>query len=381
MTLVAQDPDLKQPVTPDEDVVVVARGAGSPNTPRPRLQYGDPLRVCGSMAVVVLHLAMEVTEDPGAVGSGRWWFCAACDGAVRWAVPAFLMLSGALLLEPHPGETTSRFYAKRGKRLGVVLLFWPLFYLAWRRLYLGQDLSLRDGMRDLLVGEPFHHLHFLFALPGLYFLTPMLRVYTRHAPTGQFRLLTVVVLGVTVLAGLVQEIRGIGVSVSQNALTRFLPYLGFFLAGYALKDVVLSRRGMALAAAGFVASVGIYAAGTAWLVERFYPHPFAYYFVTQYSLTRVLGGICAFLLLASLFRRGVGWRPLDRLVSRWLAPASLGIYLIHPVFISLFQAVGVGVRNQPVWLALPLAWACVWTASLAATLLLQRLPYVGRIVG
>jgi surface polysaccharide O-acyltransferase-like enzyme len=130
-----------------------------------------------------------------------------------------------------------------------------------------------------------------------------------------------------------------------------------------------------------VASIALFAVGTAALVSWCSSHSFAFYFLTHYSVTRILGGISVFLLLATLFQRGICWPGLQTVVSRWLAPACLGIYLIHPVFIDLFQPVGIGVSRSPIWLSLPSAWISVWTASLATTLLLRRVPYLGRIVG
>jgi surface polysaccharide O-acyltransferase-like enzyme len=350
---------------------------------RTRLLYGDPLRVFGSLAVVATHLCTAITENTEAVGTSRWWQAALCDGATRWAVPAFLMLSGALLLEPVPGETTALFYRKRLKRLAYVCLFWPLFYQAWAKYYLHETVTPRSVLRDFVLAEPYYHLHFLFALPGLYFLTPMLRVYTRHAARRQFRLLTIVVLGVTVLAGGIQEIRGLTLDLSSNTLTRFLPYLGYYLGGYALRDVVLSRRGLLLAAAGLATSIILYAVGTSALVRLCWPHSFAFYFLTQYSLSRILGGISVFLLLATLFQRGIRWPFVNALVARWLAlaPSCLGIYLIHPIFIDLFKQVDSGITSLPLWLSLPATWIGVWTASLGTTLLLRRVPYLGRIVG
>ena len=89
-------------------------------------------------------------------------------------------------------------------------------------------------------------------------------------------------------------------------------------------------------------------------MRRFPDQSFGFYFVSQYSLTRFLGGVCVFLLAANLFRHGIRWAALARVVS-WLAPASLGIYLIHPVFVEVWRDL---IEWPKIWLGVPLTWAC-----------------------
>ena len=286
-----------------------------------------------------------------------------------------------LLLEPSLEETTAAFYRKHFKRIGPVILFWSLFYLFWGRFIDHEPRTLRSVVRDLVLGEPYYHLHFLFALPGLYFLTPMLRVYIRHAPARQFQLLTSATVSVTLLAGLIHELRGRAVGESLNAFTRFIPFLGFFLLGYCLRGVVLSRRGRIGVLAAFIASVVLYAAGTAWLAGRFPSHPFALYFLSQHSLTRLTGGVCVFLLMASLLHHGIRTPAINWMISRLLAPASLGVYLVHPIFIDVLRDSHSSLMNGPTWVSLPLATLAIWAASVTTTLLFRRLPLLRRLVG
>jgi surface polysaccharide O-acyltransferase-like enzyme len=378
MIAVAQHPGI-HPTAKAAEAAVPISGRAEAALSRPRLLYGDPIRVIGCIAVVGVHLSMRLTEDPMAAGSGLWWYYAFCDGAVRWAVPAFLMLSGALLLEPSPNESAAIFYRKRWRRMGPVLLFWPVFYLLWRSCYYHEALGLKDWVKMLVRAAPFHHLLFLFSLPGLYFFTPMLRVYIRNSNKREFHLFTIAVLATTLASGAIQEFLGVGFGLCYNAFTCFLPFLGFYLAGYALRDVLLTRRAMLVVLEGFVIAVLVYATGAALLMRR-YPYPFGLYFSSQYSVTRLLGGVCAFLLFANLFRDGIKWTWLARAVS-WLSTASLGIYLIHPVFIDLWHGVAVSLQWTNCGFGLLLTWAVVWASSLGATLGLRCIPVVRRIVG
>ena len=71
------------------------------------------LAVCG---VVFLHVAAGVVLGHE-VGTGDWWFGNVYDSVVRWCVPVFVMISGALLLDPGKKEDLSTFYKKRLARV------------------------------------------------------------------------------------------------------------------------------------------------------------------------------------------------------------------------------------------------------------------------
>ena len=63
-----------------------------------RVVYFDALRVFASLAVMVLHLAAQHWADVP-VDSGAWRAFNGWNSAVRWCVPVFVMISGALFLE------------------------------------------------------------------------------------------------------------------------------------------------------------------------------------------------------------------------------------------------------------------------------------------
>ena len=100
------------PATAEGPLVHVATPA------RPRwLHYGDHLRILGTVAVVVGHVA-DMTLYQAKPLSATWWTCNWWDAACRWAVPVYIMLSGSLLLDPARGEPPGVFYRKRLARLG-----------------------------------------------------------------------------------------------------------------------------------------------------------------------------------------------------------------------------------------------------------------------
>ena len=77
------------------------------------LAYGDAMRVLGVLAVLMVHTCDMILFDKDAIGQPHWWACNLLDSAGRWAVPMFIMLSGALLLNHSREQTAGEFYRRR----------------------------------------------------------------------------------------------------------------------------------------------------------------------------------------------------------------------------------------------------------------------------
>ncbi|MEO0868581.1 MAG: acyltransferase family protein, partial [Cyanobacteria bacterium J06642_11] len=76
----------------------------------------DNSRVVSILAVILLHVTVIVMVSND-IGSTYWWFGNIYNSSVRWCVPVFVMISGALLLSTDKREDAATFYKKRVARL------------------------------------------------------------------------------------------------------------------------------------------------------------------------------------------------------------------------------------------------------------------------
>ena len=93
------------------------------------------MRVGACLAVILLHLSATIVMERDLLGSIHWHISNAIDAATRWCVPVFVMLSGALLLDPKKHASPREFWTKRLSRLLPAILAWPAIYFAWRAFY------------------------------------------------------------------------------------------------------------------------------------------------------------------------------------------------------------------------------------------------------
>ena len=65
---------------------------------REKIIWIDNLRVIATIAVIMLHVSAPILYKYGSISNYIWNIGNLFDGMVRWCVPIFFMLSGALLL-------------------------------------------------------------------------------------------------------------------------------------------------------------------------------------------------------------------------------------------------------------------------------------------
>lgn len=386
------------------------------------MAYGDAVRVIGTVAVVMGHVCdiplFDTRMNPASVD---WWVCNIVDSICRFAVPVYIMLSGALLLDPNRNESPSVFYRKRMMRIGIPLVFWSAFFLLFGLYYTGWSLppdhiadrtawlyhggwiiDARAALVLLVTGEPYAHLHFIFRIAGLYALTPAFRVFVKHAPRAMLGTTVFILLGIWCADSVVNGFMG----TKLSAFARFAPFVAYYLAGYYFREAYVSRRTLVWCWAVMLACMAILAGVTGYLCQQYGVHAYpstSMLLLDFLSPVRIPLSICAWIILVNTFGRRDGTpEPTTRAhrLAAWLAPTTLGLYLVHPMFRELLkyqwplsdflvshlhlrflQSVGEITAVWPnVWIGIPLVTAIVYLASLGVVLVIQRTPYLRRIV-
>lgn len=355
---------------------VVAR-VGLRRLPHPAgTRWLDLARILAIPAVVLIHVLVPVvlartTEFP----SATWWTAASLSSAARWCVPVFVMVSGALLLDPRRSARLTPFLKRRLRRVGIPLVVWTVVYLTFQRLYLDTGLTLADAKQAMYAGSPALQLYFLFIIVGLYLLTPFLRVFTMHASWQRQAAFVVVFLGIGILD---QALRALTDTGGVNAATRFLPYVGYYVAGWVLRDVVISRRLVTIASVLLAGSIVLTTVGTRYLGGTRGINAAGLYLWDYLSPPVTVMSLSAFVLIRALAGRLRAVRDDLRAARlRRVADLTFGVYLVHMLIlkpISHHVAIPDGAWGMVgVTLAV---WVVVVLASGLVTAVAHRVPVV-----
>lgn len=319
------------------------------------------------MAVIVVHTAVQKAVHVNTADLG-WWLANIGDAAGRFGSAIFVMVGGAILLARSSEERPVGFVVDRVVRLFPAVVFWTIFYFAWRQWMWG-GLTWRSMAKDLVLGSPWYHLWFLFMMLALYVFIPPLRLVVKDARYRNVQIYGLAACAVsTWVAASLQTLEQVMHSSFVGLAPFFIVYL---VGGYLLYNKVpyVSVKVLLL---GCILCVGAMAAGVGLL------HPLLgdWSFILIYSNRGPFAmglTFCVFLLVLKLPREGLsGW------ALQPLATVTLGIYAIHPFWIEMLAWFGWGlVRFEGSWV---LMGCTVYALSACTAMLMARLPLLKHVV-
>jgi surface polysaccharide O-acyltransferase-like enzyme len=280
----------------------------------------DVLRSAAAAAVVVIHVLRPYRDQLGEVPDTHWMSAIALNGLSRWSVPTFIMITGALMLAD-PRSFSVGYYLRH--RVTKVLI--P--FVAWSLLYAGLAGFSRGGydatvtltrLAELPTHESYYHLGFFYYFIPLYLLIPALVLLINFRQTRIFITLTAAWLTLTTLYLFDAD----GVMEAD-----LIMYGGYLLLGYVLftyrRTPVLPLALLALGAVMITNSIVIGESLDAgrYQVGRW----FSYKTVNTVIVAAfVFVGVLAY--ASRLSARALG-------IFEFVARHSLGIFLIHPLFL------------------------------------------------
>lgn len=331
-----------------------------------RVGYYDRMRVLAMTAVVLLHVCASPATDLAAGGqalSFSWHLANLLDSACRFAVPLFLMLTGALLLNSDSALSVRQVLCRRIPRVLVPLLFWTVVYLVLGWLT-EPGFSPTNAVLQLFHQPVEIHLWYLYALIALYLLLPVFRLLTRHADR---RLVGYILLLWFAFSSLWRAAAGLFPALELPAyanLDILGGYAGYLLLGWYLATAprLPGRKTCAILAGAGIALTALFT----WLMTLRSGELNAVFY--QYFMPNVLMTAVG---VFGLFRSGRS-KPASKPVTA-LAALSFGVYLCHMVFFRLLQPVFAALP-LPVWITMLLLAAAVWVLSVLLSAILRRIP-------
>lgn len=342
------------------------------------MQWIDHAKIAAALAVVILHVAAGVLSW-NAVGTEFWWCGNLYNALVRWCVPVFVMVSGALLLDGDKQEPIEVFYKKRLARVLVPLLFWSLLFMSWtfaKGALRGEPPPLSGLLQSVLRGQPFYHLWYLYMIPGLYLLTPFLRKITATSSRRELTWLIAATFALSAINQLFTSLTADTPTLFLNWMLLYLPY--FFLGHYIRTDPHTPAPPMlwgifllACAATFF----GTYLTGSS---QRLTPD----YMSGYLSVSVIPMSISSMYLLKS-------WqRPLlSKHHTSAIATLTFGVFLVHPLLLEIANHLGLGafdyghgrIKLHPA-LAIPVVAMSVFAVALGAAWVIGRMPLLRRTI-
>lgn len=347
----------------------------------------DLIRTVAIVLVILLHASIEGDPNLDIMspdGIQLWWTSNIYDAMARSAVPLFVMLTGALLLQPSKlDEPIGAFFKKRWNRVGIPVMFWGTIFFLWDFAVKGQPFTPLYVVQGILAG-PYVHFWFVYALLGLYLITPILRVVVAHADWRIIKYFLAVWFVGTAIISLLTLYSSVSSQATwfKDNVFLFTGLVGYFTLG-AYKDKLRIRRSILFT--GLSLSTLWTIIGTYLLVGNlgeFYG-PF---FLDASSFSTIIASVSLFLILATISNKKLqnNFPKVNRII-RIISENTLPIYMFHFIIIETLQYGYLGLRLSVTTLnpiiEIPLLTAITLLICLAIIVPIKKFPYAKRIVG
>lgn len=367
---------------PSNKLTTYEKGQIMEHTGKNHIAYLEVLRLVACILVVGVHVsAFNLEQVP--VESLNFKVMNGLDCLSILGVPLFVMISGALFLAPSYEVTVKKFYTRKIPRIVFLYFFWLLFYNVVNFLENGTVWNFTNVKKQIvlesLLGKGMYHMWYLPMLAVLYLLTPFLKSFA--ADRKKCLLFCALGFAYSILLPTALKFefpyRTIVESLyNQFDCSFFGGYVTYYVLGHVLHEYVpkLSAQKKAALGLGGVIAMGIeIAVCNAWSVKT---GIMSTILNTPFSVTAFIGAAAIFLLL----RDGVSGRKQEELSGK-LAGLTLGIYLIHPLFLRIYGWLGGTTLFAPAVIAVPLIIVLITLISGAAVYALSKIPVVKKIVG
>ncbi len=336
-----------------------------------RIIYLDLLRIIATFMVIILHIAGGPWQSLP-IHSINWQAANIYDSIVRCSVPLFVMISGALFLDPNKNITIKQIFSKYISRLVIAFLFWQIIYCSYYFFTVSTDIK----SIIILFVTGYYHLWFLYMICGLYLITPILRKITEDEKiTKYFLILALFFNSIIPLLLKIPILSYFNTPFNNIVYHLTLGYSSYYVLGYYLSKKDLSKKQRKIiygcSLLGFITVI----LGTI-MLSNYNNKADELLFATSY-LPVVLESIGLFVLVK--YSKNCFTNKTKQLIFN-LSKYSFGIYLSHALVIDLLSNLKINVYFANLFITIPLLALLIFIISLIISFILNKIPIIKKYI-
>lgn len=323
------------------------------------------LRAIACMAVIMIHVidGWTSTADITLTGARHILDDIILQPFIRWAVPVFIMVSGALLLNPDKDVSVAKIRKYIIKMLFLLITF-GLFYCFIENIYI---YGIKDIFKAVYMSvfnciqeKSWSHIWYIYMLIGLYFITPILRAFVKIKDDHTFHF---TITGLFIFSIVIPTINNIFDLKITTFYLESLSYITIYLLGYA----VVYRN--------TIKESYIYIGGIIGFA--------GYVLVTIFKQTHIQSDLFIILValaIVTLFSKERIKIKNNKIIDL-ISKDSLGIYIIHAFFLNLANK---GLKLYPSILPIGIGEIAFFLVTLILSVIsieiMKRIPVVKKLV-
>ena len=345
---------------------------------RNRMLHYDLLRILAAFSVVMLHSAAQhwYTVD---LYSKEWVIANSYDAVFRFGVPIFVMISGALFLNPEYRLDIRHLYKHNILRYVVLYMVWSCLYGLWdARNYQFAEIGWKPYFREMLQGS--YHLWFLPMLIGIYIILPILRTWVHHADEKNLRYF----IGLFLVLHIGREtLRAVTVTDELHYVLDLIDiemvcgYVGYFVWGYYLAHVGLPQRLQKWIYICFLPAI---------LANVLLSNGLSFHYGKPMVVIYDSFGVFTFIVVTGLFLFAQNvwakkkFSDKSRAIIEEVSASTLGIYVMHIGLIDILGIYGIDSMMVPNIIGIPLLSIICFVICMVLAMILRRIPVLGKFI-
>lgn len=218
----------------------------------------DLLRIVSSIAVIMIHVSsiwldrIDIIIANGPKNNlcieNMYSPAVICiyNSISRFAVPCFIMLSGAFILDNERNLDYKTFYCKSFAKVGIPTIVFSFIYILYRLPFcfiIRDDTStlikINTLLKDIIIGSPMYHMWYLYMLIGIYAMVPIILRFKNSITPKMFYKISFVFLVLACISRWTTESVGLNWNIGQS-----FEYLGYFMIGYSIRKLCHNKNNL-----------------------------------------------------------------------------------------------------------------------------------------
>ena len=330
--------------------------------------------VISTFAVVYMHANNPVLlNDP--VDTLRWLSSNVIECVCYFAVPVFLMISGATLMDYRERYSTKQYFIIRCKKTVIPFIFWSIFSLVFL-LVLGRrqlaDLTFFGVIKGILNTEYMPIYWFFLTLFEAYLLIPVISLIPKEKRMSIFFYVMVVGFFFQMVIPFLNTAMGCGIP-EVITFPIATTYMWFIFAGYYFQNKEFTQRERMIIYAVGLFGLLLHMLGTQIASRR--AGELVKIFKGSPKLPNLLYTVAVFVLIKEISKKIPEGSWMRKLVL-FIAPYSFGIYLTHRYmlnFIAWYDPADTGDLLYRLFVPFAVVPSCIF-----GVWIIRHIPVVGK---
>lgn len=320
----------------------------------------DALRVLAAAFITFFHILQSAVSNDPTLSAQTSSLVSAISTPLN-LTSCFFLITGYLWLSDKKICTYSK-TLHNIIRFVLVLFSIGLCYAFMERFFTTRSFSLNlilASLTDVLTGNLWDHMWFLYSIIGVYLLLPVLKPFFEQRPVKDLSVFVAILFVFSILSPIISQTTSYAIPVNLHLSESIF----FVCAGGLISKLspLQRRAGYAFAALYCLSIIASFA------IEIFAAHLSAWT-----NLTSCTSAFSIF-LIATIFLRDMPEIPWVRSISN----CSFGIYLFHPFFINVIvKVLNIYPLRQYPFLSVIGMFILAFGLSYAATYLLRRIAWI-----